>query len=50
MSNLDQTPLGKNSNNPSQYSPELLFPIARIENRLKIGIKNPEPPFFGIDI
>ena len=50
MSTLDQAPLGKNSDNPNQYSPELLFPISRTENRLKIGIKNTEPPFFGIDI
>ena len=45
MSTLDQAPLGKNSDNPSQYSPELLFPIARTENRLKIGIKNAEVGF-----
>lgn len=50
MNHLDQAPLGKNSDNPSQYSPELLFPISRLTNRLALGIESNALPFFGVDI
>ena len=50
MNHLDQAPLGKNSDNPSQYSPELLFPISRTTNRLTLGIESNALPFFGVDI
>jgi 7-cyano-7-deazaguanine reductase len=50
MNRLDQAPLGKNSDNPSQYSPELLFPISRTTNRLALGIESNALPFFGVDI
>ena len=50
MNRLDQAPLGKNSDNPSQYSPELLFPISRTTNRLTLGIESNALPFFGVDI
>ena len=49
MSHLDQAPLGKVSENPQQYSPNLLFPIKRSDNRAKLGIKE-SLPFFGVDI
>jgi len=49
MSHLDQAPLGKVSENPQQYSPNLLFPISRSNNRAKLGI-NESLPFFGVDI
>jgi 7-cyano-7-deazaguanine reductase len=49
MSKLDQAPLGKISDNPSQYSPSLLFPISRDKNRVALGIKG-SLPFFGVDI
>ena len=49
MSQLDQAPLGKISDNPSQYSPSLLFPISRDKNRAALGIKG-SLPFFGVDI
>lgn len=50
MSHLEHTPLGKNSQNPNQYSPDLLFPISRDENRAKLGIQSQSLPFFGVDI
>jgi 7-cyano-7-deazaguanine reductase len=49
MSQLDQAPLGKVSENPNQYSPGLLFSISRTENRAKLGISQ-SLPFFGVDI
>lgn len=50
MSQLDKAPLGKNSDNPNHYSPELLFPISRKPNRTLLGITGNDLPFFGIDI
>lgn len=50
MSHLEHAPLGKNSENPNQYSPNLLFPISRDENRAKLGIQPQSLPFFGVDI
>ena len=50
MSQLDQAPLGKTSDNPDHYSPELLFPISRSPNRALLGIIDNHLPFFGIDI
>ena len=50
MSHLEHAPLGKNSENPNQYSPDLLFPISRDENRAKLGIQRQSLPFFGVDI
>ena len=44
-------PLGKTSQYPDQYDPNLLFPIPRSENRQKLGIKpNQVVPFVGVDI
>jgi len=50
MSHLERAPLGKNSENPNQYSPDLLFPISRDENRANLGIQSQSLPFFGVDI
>ena len=50
MSHLEHAPLGKNSQNPNQYSPDLLFPISRDENRARLGIQSQSLPFFGVDI
>jgi 7-cyano-7-deazaguanine reductase len=46
---IEDAPLGKISNNPIQFNPELLFPIARSTNRasLKMGST---VPFIGVDI
>jgi 7-cyano-7-deazaguanine reductase len=43
--------LGKATQYPDQYDPSLLFPIPRIENRAKLGLKeNQALPFVGVDI
>ncbi len=41
-------PLGRNTDYPDQYTPELLFAIARSASREACGIS--EPPFRGTDI
>jgi len=44
-------PLGLASQYPDQYDPSLLFPIPRVENRLKLGLKLGQAlPFVGVDI
>jgi len=44
-------PLGQTSQYPDQYDPSLLFPIPRIENRKKLGLREGQAlPFVGIDI
>ena len=44
-------PLGLASQYPDQYDPSLLFPIPRVENRLKLGLKPGQAlPFVGVDI
>jgi 7-cyano-7-deazaguanine reductase len=48
---LIDAPLGKTSENPNSYSPEILFPIPRLENRQTLGLSDLNKlPFFGIDI
>ena len=48
---LADAPLGKTSENPNAYSPEILFPIPRSENRLTLGLADSTKlPFFGVDI
>jgi 7-cyano-7-deazaguanine reductase len=43
--------LGQSTQYPDQYDPSLLFPIPRIENRKKLGLKEGQAlPFIGIDI
>ena len=44
-------PLGQATQYPDQYDPNVLFPIPRSENRLKLNIKpNQALPFIGVDI
>jgi 7-cyano-7-deazaguanine reductase len=44
-------PLGQSTQYPDQYDPSLLFPIPRIENRKKLGLKEGQSlPFVGVDI
>ena len=48
---MSKLPLGQNTPYPDQYDPALLFPIPRLENRLKLGISASQPlPFFGVDL
>lgn len=47
---LNDTPLGKHTDYPQQYAPELLCPIPRRESRLALGIETETLPFFGEDI
>lgn len=48
---LVDAPLGKTSENPNAYSPEILFPIPRSENRQTLGLADSTKlPFFGVDI
>ncbi len=47
---MKENPLGKASEYPSQYSPELLFPIARKTNRIALGIAGDQLPFRGYDL
>ena len=43
--------LGQQSAYPNQYDPNLLFPIARSDNRSTLGLNlQSTPPFFGVDI
>ena len=35
---LIDAPLGKSSDYPDAYDPQLLFPVAREENRRRIGL------------
>jgi 7-cyano-7-deazaguanine reductase len=45
----DASPLGKPTSYQSEYSPSLLFPIARQAKRDEIGVSG-TLPFFGVDI
>lgn len=47
---LDNAPLGKASDYPDQYDPSLLFPVAREENRRRIGLNDGRWPWFGEDM
>ncbi len=43
--------LGQESPYPSHYDPDLLFPIARAENRSSLGFNQESiTPFFGVDL
>ena len=46
---LSQAPLGKTSSYADQYDASLLFPIARHDKRVEIGVTG-APPFFGADM
>jgi 7-cyano-7-deazaguanine reductase len=47
---MSQNPLGRNTEYPSSYNPDLLFPIARDENRRRIGLAGSALPFRGYDL
>lgn len=49
-STLQGTPLGKASDCPQQYAPEVLYPIPRQPARRQLGIGDQALPFFGEDI
>lgn len=49
-SGLQGTPLGKVSDCPRQYAPQLLYPIPRQPARRQLGIEGQALPFFGEDI
>ena len=42
-------PLGRETDYPQNYAPDVLFPIAREDSRGPLGIASP-PPFYGTDI
>lgn len=48
--NIQNSALGKKSAYISEYTPELLFPIARKIKRDEIGIDENNLPFYGMDI
>lgn len=45
---IDQSPLGRDTTYPSEYAPELLFPIAR--SLAREHLPTPLPVFYGVDI
>ncbi len=47
---LNDAPLGKSSDYPDAYDPQLLFPVARDENRRRIGLADGRWPWFGEDL
>lgn len=47
---LDHAPLGKTSDYPEHYSPELLFPVPRDDNRRRIALEDGRWPWFGEDL
>ncbi|WP_404363162.1 NADPH-dependent 7-cyano-7-deazaguanine reductase QueF [Marinobacter sp.] len=47
---LNEAPLGKSSDYPDRYSPELLFPVPRDDNRRRIGLEDGRWPWFGEDL
>ena len=49
MNTPDQSPLGKNTAYPTEYTPEVLFPMPRAPQRQEIGIGQ-TPPFMGADL
>ncbi|MEQ5833481.1 NADPH-dependent 7-cyano-7-deazaguanine reductase QueF [Marinobacter sp. NFXS9] len=47
---LQNAPLGKSSEYPQHYAPELLFPVPRLDNRQRIGLEDGRWPWFGGDV
>lgn len=47
---LANAPLGKSSDYPDVYNPGLLFPVAREENRRRLGLDDGRWPWFGEDL
>ena len=49
--NLSETLLGKTTDYPNQYDPDILYPVARQLNRDELGLDAQQPlPFYGQDI
>lgn len=46
---MTKNPLGRHTQYPGRYDPGLLFPIARSQNRAKLGITKDGLPFRGYD-
>ena len=46
----EHSPLGKSSEYLSQYSPELLFPIARTAKWAELGLHAGNLPYHGVDL
>ncbi len=46
---MSEIPLGRTTDYPAGYAPDLLFPIARAESRGKLGLPAPLP-FRGVDL
>ncbi|OGT74455.1 MAG: NADPH-dependent 7-cyano-7-deazaguanine reductase QueF [Gammaproteobacteria bacterium RIFCSPLOWO2_02_FULL_57_10] len=46
---MTDNPLGKHTLYPASYDPGLLFPIARLQNREKLGLAPQNVPFRGYD-
>ncbi|MAZ06514.1 NADPH-dependent 7-cyano-7-deazaguanine reductase QueF [Marinobacter sp. SS8-8] len=47
---LNDAPLGKTSDYPASYNPGLLFPVAREENRRRLGLDDGRWRWFGEDL
>lgn len=47
---LDHAPLGKSSDYPDHYAPDLLFPVPRDDNRRRIALDDGRWPWFGEDL
>lgn len=47
---LHNAPLGKSSEYPDRYDPDILFPVPREENRRRIGLDDGRWPWFGEDL
>lgn len=50
MASIDDSPLGKSSAYPSEYAPQLLYPIARSQSRGALVSEAQTLPFFGEDV
>lgn len=50
MASVDNSQLGKDVEYRDRYSPELLFPISREENRSPLGVHSGDLPFVGEDV
>lgn len=46
----EHSPLGKTSDYPDRYSPELLYPIARASKWAELGISAQTLPYQGVDV
>lgn len=47
---IESTHLGKQSNYPQKYNPDVLVAVPRMINRVKYGLINHDLPFSGVDV